>query len=94
MSNKKVNRMPGFHLFKTRPRDARAIKLYVPEFYWIFIAKNGKTIGRSSEMYRTKRSATKSINVFLSMVDAQDLCLYYDHTPKGKEKEPDLFVIR
>ncbi len=88
----KTNRKPGIHLHKTAWKSANTGKYC--EYYWILIAKNGKTITRSSETYKTKRAAVGSINVMLYMFDAQDMCLYYDHTPKGKEKEPDLFVIR
>lgn len=97
----KTNRKPGIHLHKTQrfgfkitkgtPKPVGAIQA---QYYWILIAKNGKTIARSSETYKAKRAAVRSINVMLDMLDAQDMCLYYDHTPKGKENEPDLFVIR
>jgi hypothetical protein len=90
MSKQKVNRMPGIHLHATLGKGTAFPK----EFYWILIAKNGKTIAKSSETYKTKRAALASINVMLILFDAQDMCLYYDHTPKGKENEPDLFVIR
>lgn len=97
MPKQKVNRKPGMHLHKTEARRVLTPTTpnYFPaEYYWILITRNGKTIAKSSETYKTKRAAVKSINVMLTLFDAQDMCLYYDHTPKGKEKEPDLFVIR
>jgi hypothetical protein len=72
----KVNRKPGIHLHKSRDF------LDEPEFYWILIAKNGKTIARSSETYKTKRAALKSIGIAADIMTGILPREYYDHTKK------------
>lgn len=82
----KQNRQPGIHLHKTK---LRTIELGPAEWYWILIAKNGKTIAKSSETYKTKRSAVKSINIAARLIYDAETGVgwnYYDHTT-GKVKE-------
>jgi uncharacterized protein YegP (UPF0339 family) len=77
----KVNRKPGIHLHKTIPRSQVRY-----EYYWILIAKNGKTIAKSSETYKTKRAAVGSILIAASIfLDAEpyELIQYYDHSKPG-----------
>ncbi len=78
---KQSSRKPGIHLHKTTGKVGLRGNIDKTEWYWILIAKNGKTIARSSETYKTKRAAVKSIkvaeNLFLGNTE------YYDHT--GKE---------
>lgn len=91
------NRQPGIHLHKTEPKQA--IKRHVngatygppvkPEYYWILIARNGKTIARSSETYKRKRSAVRSINIAARLFYDAEMGVgwnYFDHTA-GKVKE-------
>ena len=89
MKRNEVNRQPGFHVHKTKPRTIELAANY----YWIFIAKNGRTISKSSEVYDSKQAAVKSIKIMLKLLQATELCLYYDHTKKGSEKVADLFVF-
>lgn len=90
----KINRKPGIHLHATKKWRKRKIKgtsIYckitpVEEYYWIIIAKNGKTIAKSSETYKRKASAVKSIYVAASIfLDCTqwELIPYYDHTLEG-----------
>jgi hypothetical protein len=89
MPKQKVNRKPGIHLHKTKARrvlTATTPNYYSAEFYWILIAKNGKTIARSSETYKTRRSAVTSILVAASIfLDGRpyELIPYYDHSKDG-----------
>jgi hypothetical protein len=89
----KVNRKPGIHLHKTKrfgfkiskgtKKPVGAVKT---EYYWILIAKNGKTIAKSSETYKTKRGAVGSILVAAGIfLDAKpyELIPYYDHSKPG-----------
>lgn len=79
----KQNRKPGIHLHKTKPRT---IELGPPEYYWILIAKNGKTIAKSSETYKRKAGAVKSIYVAATIFlggKPYELIPYYDHTLEG-----------
>lgn len=78
----KTNRKPGVHLHKTQSAyDAmRGIK---PEYYWILISKNGKTIAKSSEAYKTKRAAVKSIGIAADIMTGHKPKSYYDHTGKN-----------
>lgn len=82
MPKQKQKRKPGIHLHKTQSAyDAmRGIK---PEFYWILIEKNGKTIARSSETYKTKRTAVKSIGVAADIMTGIKPREYFDHTGKN-----------
>lgn len=94
----KVNRQAGIHLHKTEPKQAvkkskngatygPSVK---PEYYWILIARNGKTIARSSETYKRKAGAVKSIyisaSIFLGGLP-YELIPYYDHTTEGTPKK-------
>ena len=72
----KQNRKPGIHL-----HTSTTIINYKKEYYWILIARNGKTIARSSETYKTKRSAVKSIVIAEEIFDRKNY--YYDHTTGG-----------
>lgn len=74
----KQNRQPGIHLHKTKYPNQVTGKL---EWYWILIANNGKTIARSSETYKTKRSAVYSIVIAEEIFDSKGY--YYDHTNGG-----------
>lgn len=79
----KQNRQPGIHLHKTKPRT---IDLGPAEWYWILIAKNGKTIARSSETYKRKRSAVASILVAAGIFlggKPYELIPYHDHALPG-----------
>lgn len=83
MPKQKQNRKPGIHLHKTVERVTK-LGTDLNEYYWILIAKNGKTIARSSETYKTKRSAVRSIKI------AERHFLfnnhYYDHSMKTTER--------
>lgn len=96
----KQNRKPGIHLHKTEPARAERRSEHgvtygppvKPEYYWILIAKNGKTIARSSETYKTKRSAVKSISIAAKVfTNAVGMFggYYIDHT--GKEIKTDYY---
>lgn len=90
----KVNRQAGIHLHKTKKSREKKIKgtsihqksVTYTEYYWILIAKNGKTIARSSETYKRKAGAVKSIiiaaNIFCQAEGAVGFN-FLDHT-KGK----------
>jgi uncharacterized protein YegP (UPF0339 family) len=83
---KKASREPGFHLYKSTLKGT---------FYWDFVSSNGRPIAKSSRGHKTKQGAVQSIKSILSIVDAQDRTLYYDHTRlKSKEDQPNLFVIK
>lgn len=85
----KQNRKPGIHLHKTeilkpaKKGKPKSETYYKSEFYWILIAKNGKTIARSSEMYKTKRAAVKSIGIAADITTGIKPREYYDHTGKN-----------
>lgn len=82
----KQNKMPGFHLYKGSSKHV---------FYWNFRSKNGRIIAKSSEDYNSKQGAIKNIQVIIKLLDATDLCLYYDHTKcRSLLDTPDLFVFK
>lgn len=87
----KANRQPGIHLHRTAWKSVKTGKYC--EWYWILIARNGKTIARSSETYKRKRSAVKSIAIAAKLF-AGSMGLsgghYFDHT--GKELKVDCFI--
>lgn len=90
----KQNRQAGIHLHTTqilRPGKKGKSKSNThssKEYYWILIAKNGKTIARSSETYKRKAGAVKSIAIaaklFASSVGMFGGC-FIDHTKGGVE---------
>lgn len=75
----KTNRKPGVHLHKTMLHTTIGGDK-ISEYYWILIAKNGKTIAEGKP-YKRKGSAVRSIQI------AENLFLghtkYYDHTTGG-----------
>lgn len=73
----KQNRKPGIHLHHTGLKSVATKKPV--EWYWILIAKNGKTIARSSETYKRKGSAVRSIEI-ASDILSDHYGRYYDHT--------------
>lgn len=80
----KQNRKAGIHLHKTEARrkiTATTPEYYPAEYYWVLIARNGKTIARSSETYKRKASAVASIYVAEEIFDSKGY--YYDHTAGG-----------
>ena len=80
----KTKNKPGIHLHKTT-------KYIGPiEYYWNFIAKNGREIARSSEVYISKRSAIKSIQVVANHFEGNQH--YYDHT--GKVPEAVVYSVK
>lgn len=84
---RKQNRKPGIHLHKTSGTHKIGSKFQTyHEYYWILIAKNGKTIARSSETYKTKRAAVKSIAIAAKLF-AESVGVsgghYYDHSSGG-----------
>jgi uncharacterized protein YegP (UPF0339 family) len=72
----KQKRQPGIHLHKTAWKSVSTGKYC--EWYWILIAKNGRTIARSSETYKTKRAAIKSIEIVAKHFENNQH--YTDHT--------------
>ena len=84
MRQQKENKMPGFHIYKSKPSKA----FPKPQFYSVFRATNGQVLS-TSEMYTSKQGCIKGIKSILKLVAATDLCLYYDHTGKAV----DLFVF-
>lgn len=82
----KQNRKPGVHLHKGERKiyvpDISKMAIREPYWYWILIAKNGKTIARSSETYKKKGSAVKSIVVAADIMTGIKPREYYDHTRK------------
>ncbi len=73
----KAKNKPGIHLLETRGFESRR------QYYWNFIAKNGREIARSSEVYSSKRSAIKSIQIMADHFEGNQH--YYDHTGKVLE---------
>ncbi len=55
------------------------------EWYRLLIAKNGKTIARSSETYKTKRAAVASIKVASDIMRFVAPGSYFDHTKSGEQ---------
>jgi uncharacterized protein YegP (UPF0339 family) len=90
----KTNRKPGIHLHKTTKYKIKDSKgTGIPgkvadhhEFFWILIAKNGKTIARSSETYKTRRAAVASIQVASDIIRFVAPSSFYDHTKKETEQ--------
>lgn len=84
----KQKRQAGIHLHRTSWKSVKTGKYC--EYYWILIAKNGKTIAKSSETYKTKRSAVKSILIAACIFKARiplEMIPYYDHTLEGSPKK-------
>lgn len=83
----KTNRKPGIHLHKTiMKRSNGRVITATTEWFWILIARNGKTIAKSSETYKTKRAAVGSILIAASIfLDGKpyELIPYYDHSKPG-----------
>lgn len=75
----KVNRQAGIHLHKTIAPNYYTGK---HEWYWVLIARNGKTIARSSETYTRKSGAVKSMKIARSIFVNLGGDCYYDHTSK------------
>lgn len=85
----KTNRKPGIHLHKTEARRVltpTTPDYYPAEWYWILIARNGKTIAKSSETYKTKRAAVRSIVVAADIISGLPPVEYFDHTGKDGVK--------
>ena len=91
----KQNRQPGIHLHKTSAyvgaikTDKVNKNIYEIQWYWILIARNGKTIARSSETYKRKRSAVRSIEVAAGIFIGSAGITgghYFDHTGKDGMK--------
>lgn len=83
----KQNRKPGIHLHTS-------VRNYKKEYYWILIAKNGKTIAKSSETYKRKGAAVKSISIAGKLFFESAGAIgwnYYDHSA-GKF-QPDFVVF-
>lgn len=82
-----TQRQPGIHLHKNSGTHKVGSKLQnYHEYYWILIARNGKTIARSSETYKTKRSAVRSIVVAAGIFlggKPYELIPYFDHSQPG-----------
>ena len=74
----KAKNKPGIHLHKSHHWKSRKT-----EYFWNFIAKNGREITRSSEVYSSKRSAIKSIQIMANYFEGNQH--YYDHTGKVLE---------
>lgn len=87
MPKAKVNRKPGIHLHKTIPSRIYS-DLSKSEWYWILISSNGKTIAKSSETYKRRDSAIKSISIMADMFAADnDGPKCYDHSEGGVPDE-------
>lgn len=83
----KQNRKPGIHLHKTKrfgfkiaKGTSKPVGAIISQYYWILIAKNGKTIARSSETYKRKGSAVASIKVASDIFRFVKPFSYYDHS--------------
>lgn len=96
----KQNRKPGIHLhtaeiLKPAKKGESKLGFYISnEYYWILISKNGKTIARSSETYKTKRASVKSISIAAKVFSQSAGAIgwnYYDHSA-GKF-QPDFVVF-
>lgn len=93
----KQNRKPGIHLHKTTKYKIKESKgTGIPgrfmdhhEWYWILIAKNGKTIAKSSETYKRKGSAVRSITIASEVFGRKGY--FYDHTVRGVRDEEVFF---
>lgn len=80
----KTNRKPGIHLHRTTVQRKNGYKVTATEeWFWILIAKNGKTIARSSESYKTKRAAIRSMKVTAEIFTGHKPIEYFDHTGKN-----------
>lgn len=78
----KQNRKPGVHLHKTAERVTK-LGTDLNEFYWILIAKNGKTIAMSFKPYKTKRATLRSMKITAEIFTGHKPIYYYDHTTGG-----------
>lgn len=78
----KTNRKPGVHLHKSVPTIAEAQMGIGNEYYWILIASNGKTIAKSSETYKRKAGAVRSMVVAAEIFTGHKPIEYFDHTRK------------
>ena len=86
----KAKNKPGIHLLKGVAKKwskKKGYSFFGPSFYWHFVATNGRIIARSSEVYSSKRSAIKSIQIMANYFEGNQH--YYDHTTGGV---PDLVV--
>lgn len=88
----KVNRKAGIHLFNAPYKgiDGKMNQMW----YWILIARNGKTIARSSETYKRKRSAVDSIRVAAKLFADSAGAIgwnFYDHS--SGHFQPDFVVF-
>jgi hypothetical protein len=89
----KVNRKPGIHLHKTERFGFKITKVtkkpvgtMFSQYYWILIAKNGKTVAKSSETYKRKRDAVRSIKIASNIFRFVSPSSFYDHTKKETEQ--------
>lgn len=75
------HRKAGIHLHKTKVIGI--LDKHRTEYYWILVARNGKTIARSSETYKRKAGAVKSIriaaNIFYQAEGAIGV-IFFDHS--------------
>lgn len=79
----KQNRQPGIHLHKAIAPNYESGKY---EYYWILISKNGRTIAKSSETYKRKGSAVRSIEIAATILlggKPYELIPYFDHIQPG-----------
>lgn len=62
------------------------------QYYWVLLARNGRELCRSSEMYKGKQGAIKSIYAVARFFDNNQH--YYDHTSRFAKKanKADLIV--
>lgn len=89
MPKQKQNRKPGIHLHTTEilmpaKKGKSKSETYISkEFYWTLIAKNGKTIARSTDTHKRKAVALRSMKVAADIF-AESVGLtgghYFDHT--------------
>ncbi len=77
----KSKNQAGVHLYKkTNSTFISGKKVKRPYWYWHLRAKNGRLIIRSTEMYKSKQGAIKSIMATAKHFDANQH--YYDQTDK------------
>lgn len=73
----------GIHLKSTTgPKE----RMYADEYYWIAVAKNGRTIARSSETYKRKEACVKSMRILERIFSGY--VRYLDHTVKQPQYKP------
>lgn len=89
MPKQKSNRQPGIHLHRTALKSVKTGKFC--EWYWILIAKNGKTIAKSSETYKRKAGAVKSLQLMSDYFFLNHH--YYDHTTRSGQDNPERVVF-